>query len=253
MEKANKKIIIIALILSLATAVLVYVYISGSKTPAPKIEYATVYVAAKTMPARYKITNEDITQVNIAKELLNANAVSDINEIVGKRLKGSIIEGEQIRKERLVDADKASLSFNLPAGTRAVSMNVNEQVEVAGLIRPGDFVDILVSFDNTEEDNGQIIKIFPRITKIVFQNVEILALGQDLSLSPDRLQELPATITLAVKKEDVEMFVYASEYGSLRLALRPVDDEAIIPSQGIIRGDLTGAKGVYTLPSGGTN
>ncbi|MEN6315148.1 MAG: Flp pilus assembly protein CpaB [Clostridiaceae bacterium] len=253
MEKANKKIIIIALLLALATAVLVYVYISGQKAPAPKIEYATVYVAAKTMPARYKITNADIMQVNIAKELLNANAVSDINEIVGKRLKESIIQGEQIRKERLVDEDKASLSFNLPEGTRAVSMNVNEQVEVAGLIRPGDFVDILVSFEKEEENNGQITKVFPRITKTILQNVEVLALGQDLSLPPDKIQELPSTITLAVKKEDVELFVYASEYGSLRLALRPADDGEIISTQGILRSDMTGTKGVYTRSSDITN
>lgn len=253
MEKANKKIIIIALLLSLVTAVLVYVYISGQKAPAPKIEYATVYVAAKTMPARYKVTNEDITQVNIAKELLNANAVSDINQIVGKRLKESIIQGEQIRKERLVDEDKASLSFNLPEGTRAVSMNVNEQSVVAGLIRPGDFVDILLSFDAGEENDGQTITVFPRNTRTILQNIEVLALGQDLSLPPDKLQGLPSTITLAVKKEDVELFVYASEYGSLRLALRPVDDEEIISSQGVLRSDMAGTKGVYTRPLGSTN
>lgn len=250
MEKANKKIIIIALLLSLVTAVLVYVYISGKKAPVTKTEYATVYVAAKTMPARYKITNEDITQVNIAKELLNANAVTDTTQIVGKRLKESIIQGEQIIKERIVDEDKASLSFSIPEGTRAVSMNVNELSMVAGLIRPGDFVDILLNFDAGEENNGQTTTVFPRITKMLLQNVEVLALGQDLSLPPDKLQQLPTTITLAVKKEDVELFVYASEYGSLRLALRPVDDDEIISSQGILRSDMTGTKGVYTKSSG---
>jgi len=253
MEKANKKIIIIALVMSLITAVLVYVYISGTKVPALEIEYATVFVAAKTLPARHKITNTDIMQVKIAKELLNANTANDINKIIGKRLKESIIEGEQIRMERLVDEDKASLSFSLPEGTRAVSMNVNEQVDVANLIRPGDFVDVLVSFDQEEEDNSQIIKVYPRITKTLLQNIQVLALGQDLSLPLDKLQEIPGTVTLAVKIEDVERFVYASEYGTLRLALRPVGDDAENPSQGIIRGDMTGTKGVYTLPSGTTN
>lgn len=253
MEKANKKIIVIALFLSLITAVLVYVYISGTKTAAPEIEYATVYVAAKTMPARYKITSTDVKQVKIAKELLNPNATKEINEIIGKRLKDSIIEGEQIRNERLADEKSMSLSYNIPEGTRAVSINVNEQIDVANLLRPGDFVDVVVSFEKEEEDNGQITKIYPRMTKTVLQNVQVLALGQDVILSADKLKEQPSTVTLAVKKEDVEKFVFASEYGAMRLALRPLDDNSDNNTQGIIRGDMTGTKGVYSIPSKITN
>jgi pilus assembly protein CpaB len=254
MEKANKKIIIIALFLSLITAMLIYIYMSsGTKTDAPKTEYATVYIAAKTMPARYKITAADIKQVKIAKELLNESTLSDANEITGKLTVDRIIAGEQIIKERLADEGTVLLSYSLPEGTRAVSMNVNEQISVASLLRPGDFVDVIASFEKEEEDNGQTVKTYPRITRTVLQNVKVLALGQDMTLPVDKLAELPVTVTLAVKKEDVEKFVYASEYAVLRLALRPVGDEAQTSSQGIAREDVTGTKGVYSKPSGSTS
>ena len=253
MEKANKKVIVFALILSLITAALVYTYITGNTTTAaPEIEYSTVYVAAKTIPARSKLTSADVTQVKIAKELLSPSAVTDINEINGKRNVESIIAGEQIIKERLYVEDELTLTYNIPEGMRAVTINVNEQSDVAHLVRPGDFVDIVVNFEGEVEDNGQIAKHFPRMTKVTFQNIQVLAMGQDMTLPVDKLAEVPATVTLAIKTEEVEKFIYAADYSSLRLVLRPVDDHAIIETPGIIRGDMTGTKGVYTRPSGST-
>lgn len=248
MEKANKKIIFIAVFLSLITALLVYMYMSGSKTPTVNVEYATVYVAAKTMPARYKITGADIKQVKIAKELLNSSSISNLNDITGKLTMERIIAGEQIIKERLADEEGVQLSYSLPEGTRAVSMNVNEQIGVTSLIRPGDYVDVIANFEKEDEDNGEVKKIYPRLTKTVLQNVKVLALGQDMTLSVDKLKELPATVTLAIKEQDMEKFVYATEYGIIRLALRPVGEENATSAPGVSRQDVTGSKGVYTIP-----
>jgi pilus assembly protein CpaB len=244
MEKTNKKIIVIAVVLSLITAILIYMYISRSNTVVePQIENVTVYVAARTIPARTEITASDIKQTSMAKELLNSNAVTDPEEITGKYTLQSIIEGELIRSERLADEDSMYVSYMVPEGTRAVSINVTEQTNVANLVRPGDFVDMVVSFDKEEDAEGAI---YPRITKMLIQNVQVLALGQDVILSSDKLKEPPTTVTLAVKASDVEKFVFASEFGIIRLALRPVGDDSKINSQGIMRPDMTGTKGVYT-------
>ena len=251
MEKANKKIIIIALLLSLITAVLIYVFLSGPKTEVPTVEYATVYVAAKTMPARYKITAADIKQVKIAKELLNSSALSDIEEITGKLTMERIIAGEQIISERLADEEGVLLSYGLPKGSRAISVNVTEQINIAGLVRPGDFVDVIASFEKEEEDNGQTVTVYPKVTRTVLQNVKVLALGQDMTLSVDKLSELPVTVTLAIKEEDAEKFVYATEFATIRLALRSVGDAAAVASEGAGRSDVSGTKGVYTKPSSG--
>jgi pilus assembly protein CpaB len=250
MEKTNKKILIIALIISLVTAALIYIYVSRntSAAEAPVIEYAEVYAAARTIPAGSEITREDVKPVKVAKELANANAAADMGDIVGKRAKESIIEGEQFMKERLSDGNDMSLSFSIPDGMRAVSINVNEQIGVAYLLRPGDCVDVVASFEKEEESSVDTVKYHPRITKVILQNVQVLALGQDTDVPPGKLTELPVTVTLAVGKDDVEKFVYASEYGILRLTLRPADDKSVISSQGIMRSDVTGGKGVYSEP-----
>ncbi len=243
MEKTNKKVIAIAIILSLITAILIYIYISrSSNVVVPEVEHMTVYVAARTIPARTKIQSSDIKKVDITKELLSANAITDPDEITGKYTLQSIMEGELIRGERLANEDSIYASYMVPEGTRAISMNITEQTNVSNLVRPGDFVDMVVSFQEEEAADGSI---YPRITKMMLQNVQVLALGQDVMLSSDKLEEPPLTVTLAIKTADVEKFVFASEFGIVRLALRPAGDDSGVTSQGILRSDMTGSKGIY--------
>lgn len=246
MEKINKRIIILSLVLSLITAALIYIYISSNKAvETQKVEYATVYAAARTIPARAEIIASDIKKIQIAKELLDENALTDIGEITGKRTLQSIIEGEVIRKERLSTESSTSASYIIPNGTRAISMDVSEQVNVAHLVRPGDFVDVIASFEKEEETVGDTSILYSRITKTILQNVQVLALGQNLTITSEKLSEPPTTITLAIKEAEVEKFVYASEYGILRLALRPVGDANQHKTQGAVRSDMTSTKGVY--------
>jgi len=249
MESVNKKVLLIALVLSLFTSILVYVYLSSASSKPAEIDYVNVYVAARTMPAKYKITDSDIKTVKTVKELLNSKAVLIKSEIIGKRLKESIIAGEEILSDRLIDEGKTILSFSMPEGKRALSINVNDQIAVSGLIRPGDFVDIIVSFEKEEVDNGTTTAVYPRITKTLLQNVEILALGQDQVVGDEKLKDELKTVTIAVNQDDVEKFVFASEYGVLRFSLRHADDSAIKDTQGVTREDVVTGKGAYTINS----
>jgi len=252
MEKANTKIIIIALVLSLITAALIYFYITAAgktEAPPPEIKYATVLVAAENIPARTQISMKHIKQVKIAEELLNTSALTEEDDIVGKYTKESIVEGEQFMPQRLADEDNMTLSYIIPEGMRAISMNISEQVSVTNLLRPGDYVDVVASFEKEDEEMDEVTKTYPRISKVILQNVQVLALGQDLTVPADKLSEAPSTVTLAIKKDDVEKFVYASEYATLRLALRPVDDKSASETTGVIRSDMTGQKGVIIKDS----
>lgn len=253
MEKTNKKIIIIAVALALVTAILVYSYVSSidrETVAAPKADLVTVYVATRTIPARTEVKAEDVEKVQIDRQLMASSAITDINNIVGRYTLESIISGEQILSERLADEKSMLFSYRVPKGTRAVSINVSEQIDVSDLIRPGDFVDVIASYDKEEEDDGEVVTFFPRITKTLLQNVEVLALGQEVTASAENPKDKASTVTLAIKQGDVEQFIFASEYATLRLALRPLDDNSQSNTQGILRSDIAGTKGVYTRPSG---
>lgn len=247
METVNKKVIFIAMILAFFTTFMVYVYIKNATTRPDTVQYINVYVAAKTMPAKYKITDSDLKVEKVSKQYLNERAVLNKADIVGKRLKDSIIEGEQVLSDRLVDESQGTLSYNIPEGKRAVSINVNEQVNVSNLVRPGDSVDVVASFEKEENEAAAGKVVIPRMTKVILQNVKVLAVSQDQKITDDKIKDAPKTITLAVDTGDVEKLVYASEYAVIRLALRPADDENTPGTSGITREDVTPAKGTVII------
>ena len=249
MESVNKKVIFITLILTIITSLLIYFYITKSTSkPQDVVEYTDVPVAAKTLPAKYQITDADIKLVKLDKRLVSSKAVTNKGDIVGKRVKESILADEQIIPERLLDENKATLSFTMPKGMRAISISVSEPVIVSNLIRPGDHVDIIASFETESMDNETTVTIFPRITKIILQNVQILAMGQDTTITDEKIKESPATVTLAVTPQDAEKLVYASEYATLKMILRHVEDDAPVKTDGVNRQDVATTKGTYTVP-----
>jgi pilus assembly protein CpaB len=248
MESVNKRVIVIAVVMALFTSFLIYIYVKKVTTKPDVREYVKVYVAAKTLPAKYKIAEEDIKQINVDKEYLNSKAALNKADIEGKSLKDRIIEGEQILKDRLVEDKKMAMAYNIPEGKRAVSITVNEQMIVSGLVRPGDFVDIIASFDKEDYDDKNTKISYPKTTKIVMQNVQILALAQDQIIADEKLKELPKTMTVAVTPQDAEKLVFISDNATLRLALRPVGDDKNVDTQGTIRTDITMDKGVRIVP-----
>lgn len=228
METVNKKVILISLFLAVLTTAMVFLYVKKATTKAEVIEYVNVYVAAKTMPEKYLIKEQDIRQFKVTKEYVGKNAVMNAADIIGKRLKDRIIEGEQILLDRLVSDENVTLSFNIPKGKRAISVNVSEQTQVANLLRPGDMVDVIGNFPEKDQTN-------PDITKIILQNIQVLALGQKTNLSEEEKNELPKTVTLAVLPQEAEKLSFAAQFGTITLALRGVEDGEKSNSNGVIR------------------
>ena len=250
MESVNKKVIFITIILTIVTSLLIYVYISKAtaKPESAAAEYVDVLVAANTLPPKHIIAETDIKLLKMEANKVNNKALSNKADIVGKRIKESILADEQIVPERVMDDNKSALSFSIPEGMRAVSVNISEQSFVSYLIRPGDYIDIIASFEMESIDEETRTVIFPRITKTVIQNLQVLALSQNTVVTEEKVSETPQTVTLAVSLQDAEKLVYASTYATLTMVLRQADDHGIIKTDGVNRQDVATGKGVYSVP-----
>ena len=186
--------------------------------------------------------------MKVEKNKVNSKALTNKADIVGKRVKESILAEEQVVPERLMDEKKSVLSFSMPEGMRALSINISEQSFVSYLIRPGDYIDIIASFEQESIEDASTTSIFPRITKTVIQNLQVLALSQNTTVTEEKVSDIPKTVTLAVTPQDAEKLVYAFDYAKLTIVLRHADDHEIIKTDGIIRKDITSSKGIYTIP-----
>ena len=241
MDPNNKKLILLALVLATVTTILVYLYLNQTnKKLQENLDYAKVFVASGDLANKHIIKGDDIKQVNIARQYVNPDSVLSRENIVGKYVKETILKGEQIMGSRLIDLNQSSLSYNIPEGKRAVSLKVTEEVQVANLVKPGDCIDIIASFEEESKDINGVKIVLSRITKTVLQNITVLAIGQEMiDKADDSAKKDPnVTVTLAVTPEEAERVVYVTNYATIRMALRHVNDTNIITANGIKRTDL---------------
>lgn len=243
MEGMNKKILVLAIIMALVTTLLLYFYISSLGSEKTAVEYVEVYAAKVEIPARTVVKDDMLVKVQVPKETGLVMGLSDKSQIVGKLVKDRIIKGEAVLTDRLYTGEKANMAFVIPNGKRAVTIGVNEVTEVGDFIIPGDNVDVIATFDEAAVDiNGRKI-YYPKYTKVILQNVQVLGIGQSMQVKKEDNEKLPASVTLAVTLDEAERLVLADESGALRLALKPAADVKSIQTNGTIKDDLVAPKG----------
>lgn len=188
------------------------------------------------------------------KMYVQPGSVSDPRDVVGLVTTAPVKKGEQLLLTKLVLGGTAGgLSSKIPDGMRAVSININNAGSVGGLIRPDDYVDVIVTFDQGGRDKSD------KYTYTLFQNVPVLAVDTSMNSlrDPDgivtnekrtdgmfgALSELPAskgtsnTVTLALAPEDAEKLIFAKDAGSVALILRSTVDRAISENLSIVSKD----------------
>lgn len=243
MENVNKKIAIIAIAAALITSLLIYLYLSSMSSTGAGVRTKTAYVATRDIPAKVVITDSMITAVKVPVDITLPIGIADKNEIVGKMAKERIVKGEPILFERLYPEKKTSMAYVIPKGMRAVTISVNEIIEVGGFITPGDFVDVIATFQEKDKQMNGSVSYYPQYTKVLLQNVQVLGVGQNMAEVSSDDSAKAASVTLAVNLTDAEKLVLSEESGTLRLALRPNMEDGAVTTPGAVRDDLMGTKG----------
>src|SRR5262249_48570893 len=116
-------------------------------TPAPvTIGY---FVAAHPLPAGTLAREEDFTVRSVFPDSVPSGAIIDTPEVrIGLRGSpvrtfldtGSLVTSQNVLRPR----DRGFLASVLAPGTRAISINVDAESGVSGLIWPGDYVDVVL-------------------------------------------------------------------------------------------------------------
>ncbi|HLK86935.1 MAG TPA: Flp pilus assembly protein CpaB [Candidatus Binataceae bacterium] len=174
-------------------------------------------------------TQLDPTAVKVARwsrDSMPPGAFTDIAAVTGKYVKTSFVENEPIVADRLFSGVKTAgmLPLLIPAGMRAMSVPVDEVSDIAGFVLPGAHVDILVSITDKSTNSEPF-------TKIVLQNVEVLAVAQEIEEAKDE-PKVVKVITVLVTPEEAERLSLASHDGTLRLALRNYEDKKVVMTTG---------------------
>ncbi len=129
-------------------------------------------------------------------------------------------------KAKEAPAQEAIFSFKTPQGKRALTVLIDSLSAVGGLIRAGDFVDIIAQL-NVPNPKGGI----QQVTTVLFQNIQVLAIGTrfiseaDASVYATQQNARSLYITLALDPEEAGLVVFTQSNGRLQLSLRSPNEK----------------------------
>src|SRR4051794_11385583 len=139
-------------------------------------------------------------------------------------VRSSLTAGDLIRaKDVMRPGDHGFLAAVLGPGMRAVSVGVDTVSGTAGLIWPGDRIDVIL----TQAISDAAIPVGRRLAaETVLSGVRVIAIDQQLlqGVAPDGAAENKArTVTLEVTSAEAERVSVATRIGKLSLAVQSAD------------------------------
>ena len=186
-----------------------------------------VVVAAYDLPLGTKIDLGEVKLTRWSADSIPDGAYTDPKQVIGSFVRNSLVANEPVVRSKLFSGDKTAgvMPLLIPFGMRAVSVPVDEVSDVAGFVLPHSRVDVLVSTQggSTGPDRA--------FSKVVLQNVEVLAVAQEVEEQKDA-PTVVKVVTLLVTPQEAERLALASRSGTLRLAMRNYNDNKIVLTNG---------------------
>ena len=202
--------------------------------PAAGLSPQPIVLAAAARPIR---TGETITAVMIRNAMADPArhpSAATPAELIGKVATRAIAAGALIPRDAVGGEEK--LAIRVPVGMRAISIDTTAEIAVAGLVRPGDRVDVQVVYPGADAISGARGAGRSR-AQTLLQMVQVLAVGDAVlgtapsSGTKDAISSAPLparTVTLALDPQQVSTLSLAKSTGALTLSLRnPVDSEQV--------------------------
>jgi len=239
---SKSRLVLISLGVALFALLLVYSYLY--KKEKELLSLATpiqVLVAAKDIPEGSLLDETAVETVEIPKKFVQPGALTQPVEVLDRIAAVPMLKGSQVLDSLFRPAAEEGVARKIPADKRAYSIAVNDVTAVAGLVRPGDFVDILVTAQTGSIQQGQSVPE-GSIARLLLQNILVLAANQRStagvgprvapgqqtagslasSVTPENQKGPSAvrTLTLALTPDEAQKTALAQEIGSLSVSLR---------------------------------
>jgi pilus assembly protein CpaB len=217
------------------------------EAPQPKVQ---ILVAARPQHAGNLLAIEDMgsKEVVTGQEPLGSfhDSVATRSALRGAMVRRSLAANEPITSlDVLNPGDRGYLAAVLGAGMRAVTVAVDSVSGTAGLIWPGDRVDMVLTQSIDEKDqpidrriSGETVMTDLRVIAVDQQLVQG---GQGSTANPTNTGNSNRTVTLEASSFDAQRIAVASRLGKLSLVVRSAADDqaAAAPDAGASPGATT--------------
>jgi pilus assembly protein CpaB len=227
--------------------------LGSTKVETQAMSRPAVLVATHSVPAGTLLRPEDITWKEVGTNEIRAGNIvrgqMPDAEFVGAIARRNFSSGEKLIVSDLVRPNERQfLAAVLKPGTRAVSIPVDvpqstaglSVQSTAGLILPGDYVDVILTqnFDEATADPTR-----KAVAETVLRDVPVIAVDQSLGTTAKvaptpgggstaaTASRGPKTLTFALTAQPAEHLFVAAQLGRLQLSVRPLEGRNIADTE----------------------
>ncbi|MGY2905426.1 Flp pilus assembly protein CpaB [Bradyrhizobium sp. URHC0002] len=193
------------------------------------------FVAARPLPKGTLARDEDFTVRSVLPERVPPGAILETPDskigLPGSLVRKFVDAGSPITlQDVLRPRDRGFLATVLAPDSRAISIKVDEESGVSGLIRPGDYVDVVLTqvFDKADPARRAVSETILRNVRAIAIDQEIVQGGRAISTIVGKTQ----TVSLEVAPEQVKKVTVARQLGTLSVVVRAAVEQWDIADTG---------------------
>jgi pilus assembly protein CpaB len=232
----DRRALLIALAASLLGVVLLVLYLKRFERDASGGDKVKILIAVKAMERGKPISEDQLSTHDVPQAYLEPRAVleREKTKIIGLRLGTTLQAGQTLMWTDLATAneERRDLSTLILPGHVGVSIKTTRDDSSAGMVKPGDYVDVILTMSETTSMNATSDV---KSALVILQKVLVLASGYDTSpetadlrAKDARVSEAILTISLSI--QEAQLLAVAGQKGTLSVALRNADDSRISPN-----------------------
>ena len=196
--------------------------------PPPKKEARKILAATRDLSVGTLLRDEDMTDVEIPKEeIRRAHLVVEdaktIDSLRGHAVREPIVAGGPLVRSALVaPGQRGFLAAVLAPGTRAATIRLGAGTSHAGLIDPGDRVDVILTARMRLDGNTENV-----FTRTIIEDVRVVAVDRQVDAGAGAEGEEVArakivTATLEVSPAQAGLLALGEHEGTLALVVRSI-------------------------------
>ncbi len=197
-----------------------------------------VVVAARDIPVHTVLGEQDVEIREVPPEMVPEDGLTDAKDVVNQLTTAAIARGEIVLRRRLISPDYVGprAAFVMDPKQVMIAFPATDLLTSLGIVRPGDHVDLMVSFDFGKA-NPDIVTGVNTLT--VLQDLRVAALVYEPGSGPEgeakegptkpaQSSGAPRALLLAVSPQDALLIKYFRDMGAaVDFALRSPAAEGV--------------------------
>ncbi len=185
-----------------------------------------IYVATQNINLGDPVDDTMVSLQEWPKDKVPVGAITAWEDIEDRRPRTAIFEGEPLLDGKFLERGQTQDPISsIPEGMRLKTVSVDARKSAAGLLSPGDRVDVQIFVHRNEREG-----IPHPFTKLILQNIRVFAVDQAVQRSADgtEARSVAKTVSLIVTPEQANKMTTAENLGELSLIPRHPDDDQIV-------------------------